>query len=244
MIRKTRTDSGTTESSRLNRRFFSLGLGVTACNALLVLGAVGCSGEAPESSAQDLDTTSAELRHDGGATLAHYTETYVRSSFGDKTLPTDANGNSVENNVVMVPIPQAPGDGTPGTVNVTLSAGEGFVVTLFGGLGTSYRDGTPPDPFEPLSIFTTLDISFSVDGQTLIEPKNVLNYFSKFNFNPPIPIQDPVVQAIIWFEGVSVLHAPLCPGQHVLKLHVKNKEPSFGQLLEYNNTWNVTVRPR
>jgi hypothetical protein len=243
MISKTTTDSGST-ASQLSRRFFSRGLGVTACSAVLALCAVGCGGEAPESSPQDLETTSAGLRHDGGAELAHYTETYVRFSFGDKTLPTDANGNSVENNVVMLPIPETPGDGTPGTADVTLSAGERFVVTLFGGLGTSYRDGTPPDPFEPLSIFTTLDISFSVDGQTMIEPKNVLNYFSKFNFDPAIPIQDPVVQAIIWFEGVSVLHGPLCPGRHVLKLHVKNKEPSFGQLLEYNNTWNVTVRGR
>jgi hypothetical protein len=242
MMLKTKTAREMLESSRVRRRAFSLGLGATACHALLALGALGCSGEAPESSGQELATSEAALRDDGGPRLAHYTETYMRWLFGDKTLPTDANGNAVENKVVMLPVPQTPGDGTPGTANVTLSPGESFVAPLFGGLGTSYRDGTPPDPFEPLSIFTTLDISFSVDGQTLIAPSNVLRYFSKFKFDPPIPIDDPVVSAVIWFEGVSVLHAPLGPGQHVLKLDVKNTEPSFGQLLEYHNTWNITVQ--
>jgi hypothetical protein len=206
----------------------------------LTLATFGC-GAAPSDGS--LATDDAELRGGFDPRLAHYQETYFRWFFGDKTLPTDANGNSVEKNVVMMPIPPTPGDGTPGTAEVTLSAGEGFVLPLQGALGNGYRDGTPPDPFEPLSVITTLDIQFSVDGQTLIETSNVSRYISKFTFEPAILIDDPVFASVIWYEGAGVLHAPLCPGKHVLKLDTKNTEPIFGAFVEFHNTWNVTVKP-
>jgi hypothetical protein len=206
----------------------------------LPMATLGC-GAAPYD--EEATTSEATLQSDGGPRLAHYQETYWRWTFGDKTLPTDAYGNAVEKNVVMMPIPPTLGDGTPGTLDVTLATGESFTLPLFGALGTSYRDGTPPDPFEPKSIYTTLEISFTVDGNQLISSSNVLSYFSKFTLNPAIPYDDPVIEAIIWSEGIGVLHSPLCPGHHVLKLDVKNTEPQFGQLLEFHNTWNVTVKP-
>lgn len=175
--------------------------------------------------------------------LAQFQETYFRWLFGDKTLSTDAYGNFVEKNVVMMPTPEAPGNGTPASIDVTLRAGEAFTLPFFVELGTSYRDGTPPDPFEPLSLFTTLDIKFTIDGTTLITTDNVLESFSKFSFEPAIPFDDPVVQGIIWYEGVALLQNPLPPGTHVLTLDEKNTEPGFGGILEYHNTWNVTVKP-
>jgi hypothetical protein len=42
---------------------------------------------------------------------------------------------------------------------------------------------------------------------------------------------------------VALLQNPLPPGEHVLKLDEKNAEPGFGGILEYHNTWNVTVKP-
>ena len=203
------------------------------------LGTLGCSGASPE---ETVGTTEAADRGGVDGRLAEYQETYYRWEFGDKTLPTDAFGNAVDKNVVMLPVPFTPGDGTPGTQAVTLSAGEGFVLPLFGELGTSYRDGTPPDPFEPISIFTTLDISFSIDGKQVISTDNVLRYYSKLAFEPPIPIDHPVIEAIIWLEGVGILQSPLSPGEHVLKVDEKNNEPGFGGILEYHNTWNVTVK--
>lgn len=214
-------------------RFAALGL-------LLALGTVGCGAASPEES-----VGTSEAADQGGVDgrLAEYQETYYRWEFGDRSLGTDAFGNAVDKNVVMMPVPFTPGDGTPGTQAVTLGVGESFVLPLFGELGTSYGDGTPPDPFEPISIFTTLDISFSIDGKQVISNANVLRYFSKFNFEPPIPIDDTVIEGIIWLEGVGILQSPLSPGEHVLKLDERNNEPGFGGILEYHNTWNVTVKP-
>jgi hypothetical protein len=206
---------------------------------MVALGAVGC-GAAPTE--EDVATSQAELKKPDPR-LAQYQETYFRWAFGDKTLATDQYGNAVENNIVMMPTPQTPGDGTPGSIDVTLSAGEGFTLPFFVELGTSYRDGTPPDPFEPLSLFTTLDIKFTIDGETLFTTEDVLTYFSKFTFDPAIPYDDSFVQAIIWYEGVALLQNPLPPGEHVLTLDEKNAEPGFGGILEYHNTWNVTVLP-
>jgi hypothetical protein len=217
---------------RNNREIAALGL-------LLALGTFGCGAASPE---ETVGTTDQADRGGVDGQLAHYQETYYRWEFGDKTLSTDAYGNAVENNVAMLPVPFTPGDGTPGTQNVTLSSGEGFVLPLFGELGTSYRDGTPPDPFEPISIFTTLDIQFSIDGKQVISTENVLRYFSKFEFAPPIPIDDSFIAGIVWLEGVGILQSPLSPGEHVLKLDEKNTEPGFGGILEYHNTWNVTVK--
>ena len=216
-----------------NKISMAVGIGLVSA-----LGALGCGSASPEES---LGTTEAADQGGVDGRLAEYQETYYRWSFGDKTLPVDAFGNAVEKNVVMLPIPPTAGDGTPGTQDVTLGSGEAFMLPLFGELGTSYRDGTPPDPFEPISIFTTLDISFSIDGKQVISTDNVLRYFSKFNFEPAIPIDHPVIEGIIWLEGVGILQSPLSPGQHVLQLDEKNNEPGFGGILEYHNTWNITV---
>jgi hypothetical protein len=210
-----------------------------ALSFMVALAAVGC-GTGPTE--EEAGTSQAELSKPDPR-LAQYQESYFRWAFGDKVLATDTYGNAVENNIVMMPTPSAPGDGTPGSIDVTLSAGEGFTLPFFVELGTSYRDGTPPDPFEPLSLFTTLDIKFAIDGKTLITTDNVLTYFSKFSFDPAIPYDDPFVQAVIWYEGVALLQNPLPPGTHVLTLDEKNAEPGFGGLLEYHNTWNVTVKP-
>ncbi len=59
-----------------------------------------------------------------GKTLAQWQDVYWRWTYGGLTVPTDANGNAVVNgNVVLMPLPNAPGDGTPGHLNVTLNSG-------------------------------------------------------------------------------------------------------------------------
>lgn len=206
---------------------------------VIAIAALGC-GAAPNE--EDVATSQAELKRPDPR-LASYQETYFRWLFGDKALSTDSFGNAVEKNIVMMPTPQTPGDGTPGSIDVTLGAGEGFTIPFFVELGTSYRNGNPPDPFEALSLFTTLDIKFTIDGKTLITKDNVLEYFSQFTFSPAIPYDDAVVQAVIWYQGVALLMNPLPPGEHVLTLDEKNAEPGFAGILEYHNTWNVTVEP-
>jgi len=180
-----------------------------------------------------------------GNTLTAWQETYFRWFYGDITVPTDSNGNAVVgNHTVLLPLPAAFGDGTPAHLDVTLSPGQSFVLPLWAELGTSYTDGTPPDPFLPDSVFQTLDISFTVDGATVINGSNVMNYYSKEPMSPVIPIYNfPPYDAVIWMESVGITHAPLTPGKHTLALHVANTQPAFGLFSEYNNTWTVTVQP-
>jgi hypothetical protein len=112
-------------------------------------------------------------------------------------------------------------------------------------LGTSYDDGRPDDEPVDMSIFTTLDISFKINGVTIVSSSNVLDYYSEFVFEPPIalpPIFSPF-QAIIFYQGVGVVHTPLPPGDYTITLDVVNTMPLEGQFIEYHNTWYVTVEP-
>ena len=178
-----------------------------------------------------------------GSSLATWEELYWRWTFGDATVPTDANGNAVVGSVVLLAQPSASGDGTPASVDVTLKTGQSFVLPLWALLGTSYDNGTPPDPFEPVSIFQTLEITFTIDGKTVVDSSNAMDYYSQFSFVPPVPLSFSPINGIVWFEGVGIVHHPLTPGKHVFKLHAKNTQLAFGSIFEYNNTWNMTVKP-
>ena len=179
-----------------------------------------------------------------GHSLAAWEDIWFRWSFGDITVPTDANGNAVVGDgTVLLPTPSTPGDGTPGHLDVTLNNGQSFVLPLWALLGTGYTDGTPPDPFLPDSVFQTLDISFIIDGVTVVNAGNAADYYSKFAFDPAIPINFPPYASVIWFQGIGITHVPLKPGTHIFALHAKNTQSAFGLFFEYNNTWTVTVLP-
>jgi hypothetical protein len=183
------------------------------------------------------------LQHSLNPILAGFENIYWRWVYEGLTLPTDRNSNAVVFGVALMPVPAAPGDGTPATQEVTLSAGQPWMLPLWTLFGTSYNDGTPPDPFVDVSVFQTLEITFQIDGRTVIDSRNAMHYYSQFPFRPPIPLTgaDPI-NAIIWFEGIGLLQGPLSPGKHTLTLHAKNTQPAFGGIFEYNNTWNVTVQ--
>ena len=175
--------------------------------------------------------------------LAIYNAVYERWSFGAITIPTDLNGNAVVfPNVVLMPLPNTPGDGTPGHLDVTFFWGQGFVLPLWTLLGTHYTDGTPADSFVPLSVFRTLNLNFKIDGRTVIDNGNLMNFYTGFVFSPWIPVDFPPIDAIIFFQGVSVLHGPLAVGTHTLKLDAVNTQPAFGGFFEYHNTWTVHVQ--
>jgi hypothetical protein len=177
-----------------------------------------------------------------GKSLAGWMEIYERWAFGQTAIPTDSNGNAVVNGVVLLPIPKnAFGKGNPANIEVKLNVGQPFTLPLWVLLGTSYEDGTS-DPFEPLSIFRTLAINFTVDGHTLINSRNAMDYFSKFEFIPSIPVSFPPINGIVWFEGIGLVQEGLESGRHTLTLDAKNTQPAFGTTFEYHNTWNVHVK--
>ena len=150
-----------------------------------------------------------------------------------------------------MPLPAAYGDGTPGTIDVQLQPGQPFVLPLWNILGTSYDNGTPTDPPVDLSVYQTLDIALKIDGQTVVSPDNVMDYYVSFNFDPEIPLPPEWTPylAIVWLQGIGVVHPALSArngGHHLITLDVKNTLPVFDGMgnsyfYEYHNTWNVTV---
>jgi hypothetical protein len=186
-----------------------------------------------------------------GAGLGEWQQLYWQWAFGQADLPVDANGNAVVGPVVLMPLPDAPGDGTPGAIDVTLGPGQPFVLPLWNILGTSYDDGTPTDAAIDLSVFETLDIALKIDGVTVVSTDNVMDYYTAFDFDPeiPLPPEWSPYEAIVWLQGIGVVHPPLSAGQggqHTITLDVKNTIPVTDGLgneyvFEYHNTWSVTV---
>jgi len=185
-----------------------------------------------------------------GKNLAQWQETYWRWAYGVLSLPQDAHGNAVANGVVLMGLPNAPGDGTPGTLDVTLSPGQPFMLPLWNVLGTSYDNGTPDDPAIPSSVFRTLAFTFKIDGVTVLNGDNLMNYYSQFQFTPAIPLPagfSPYL-AIIWLQGIGLVHTPLAVGNHTFSLDVKNTQlvhdgQGFSYTYEFHNTWHVRVTP-
>jgi hypothetical protein len=120
----------------------------------------------------------------------------------------DANGNAVVGgNVVLMPMPAAPGDGTPGSLEVTLNAGQTLVLPLWNVLGTSYDDGTPNDPWLDMSVFHTLDLTLKIDNVTVVDGGNLMEYYSQSSLDPVIPLPaawSPYL-GIVWFQGKGLV---------------------------------------
>jgi hypothetical protein len=181
---------------------------------------------------------------------AFFNEIYWRWTYGDITIRPDQNGNAVLGGVVLMPLPNAPGDGTPASINVTLKAGQPFFLPLIALNGTSYTDGTPSDPYTDFSKLFSKNqkIKMKLDGKAVIDDDNEKDFFSQFVFDPPIPFLSPPVDAFIWSAGLGVLHPPLSPGKHTIKLDEKLEVPGsvFGVpfTVEYHNTFNLTVQKK
>jgi hypothetical protein len=113
-----------------------------------------------------------------GNTLEHWQELWFRWSAGVLNVPTDANGNAVLNNVVLLSIPNTPGDGTPGSLNLTLSVGQAFVLPLDQLSGNSYRNGTPNDQMVAVSDFLSGSVRLTLDGVTIVSGANLAQYYT------------------------------------------------------------------
>ncbi len=170
---------------------------------------------------------------------------YWRSAFGSVVLPPDANGNAVVGGVALVPLPDNSAS-TTASINVTLKAGQPFFLPLLALFGTSYSDGTPSDPVLTESVFKKhlKQLKLQIDGRTVLGEKDALDFLTQFNFEPPIPYEAAPINAIIYEQGISVIHKGLSPGTHVIKLDVKfAAAPPVFAGFEFHNTFNVTVVP-
>ena len=216
-------------------RFITPMLGIGVIAATLTLTARGEDRRGPENC------------REGGSDLAVLQNAYIRWYLGELTIAPDANTNAAVGSIVLLPIPNTPGDGTAGHVDVTLNHRQSFTLPLLFLLGTSYTDGTPPDPFVSKDFFKTLQLTLKIDGVTVMNDRNKMEFFSKFYFQPPVPINSAPTDSVIWCEDIGYRHGPLSPGTHTIKLDVKSTQalpPNFGGgFLEFHNTWTVTVKP-
>jgi hypothetical protein len=178
-------------------------------------------------------------------TSPEWQELYFRWYAGGLGLPRDEEGNTVAEHAVLLPFPDTAGDGTPGHLEVTLRAGQSWVLPLRVMVGSSYSDGTAADEFLPKTHFESLDISFEIDGRKVVSPSNVMDYYSQSTFAPPIPFDAAPVKALIWMQVIGVVHGPLEIGAHKLKLDVKDTRPlppAFGGgAMRFHNTWSINV---
>jgi len=178
-----------------------------------------------------------------GKSLEDWQDTYWRWALGAVAIKPDANGNAVvKGNVVLMPLPDAPGDGTPGAIDVTLASGQSFMLPLLMLLGNSYDDGTPSDTFVSPNDFKNIDLSVRVDGVEIIKRADSIKFYTQATFDPPIPTGSYPAIAWIWFQGIGFVHSPLTPGLHTLTLDVRNTYPEYHFTQEFHNTWNITVQ--
>jgi hypothetical protein len=225
--------------SNVKRKITNLATAAMLAGSLL---AFAVSGRANDGVAGNLSQSKDSATLD--PTLAISQNVYWRWSFSQITLPSDKNGNAVIGDLVFMALPNAPGDGTPGSIGITMKSGEAFFLPLWNLLGNSYQDGSS-DPVINLNVFRTLDFKLTLDGVTLIDGRNLMEHYSQFPFVPSIPYDVPPATAFIRLQGISVLHGPLSPGKHVLHLDAKNTDTAdlFDLTIEYHNTWNLTVQP-
>lgn len=177
-----------------------------------------------------------------GKSLAEWQGIYWSWGYGALTLPLDANGNAVVDNVVLMPIPYTPGDGTPGYQNVALNSDQAFVLPLWSLIGNGYSDGTPPDNMQDwIGVVQTLDLTVKIDGVTVIDSTNLMDYYSEYTYNPPVPFIFPPVASLIWVVDIGMVHSPLSVGQHTIQLDAINTIPVPWGYSDYHNTWNIMV---
>ncbi len=181
-----------------------------------------------------------------GKSLAEWQGLYFSWAFGDVTVPLDANGNAVVNNkVVLMPIPTSVNQQGRGIQYANLSTGQAFVVPFFSLWGESYTDGTPPDKMEDWSALAkTANITVKIDGVTVINNANRMDYYSEYIYNPPIPYSDPynpAVNGANWLVDIGMVQTPMSIGRHIVELDANNTILTDIINWQYHNTWIVSV---
>jgi hypothetical protein len=178
-----------------------------------------------------------------GKNLAQWQALWLDWDVGDVTLETDTYGNARSGPVVLLSVPNTPGDGTPGSLNLTLGVGERFVLPLMLLYGNSYDNGTPNDALVSPSDFQNGTLKLTLDGATIMDNTTAFQFYTSTVYNPPLPFDFPPFTTIIWVQGISMVHTPLLPGQHTMTLDEKFTFPEYSVTFEYHNTWHLTVAP-
>jgi hypothetical protein len=171
---------------------------------------------------------------------------YTRWELGATQIKPDSNGNAAVGPIVLMPLPSAPGDGTPASINVTLKANQASTMPLFQWIGNKYQDGSV-DPMADLEDFEDMQITFKVDGIPVVTDRNVMEFYTESELRPPVTTDLPQrIGATAWVfeQTVGIILPPLPPGKHTLTLDESVGLPDLGYPAPqvYHNTWNITVK--
>jgi hypothetical protein len=98
----------------------------------------------------------------------------------------------------------------------------------------------------PISVFKTLELKLTIDGKTVIDGRNLMDYYSQTLFPNGLPLSFLPGDSIIEEQCIGLTHAPLSPGKHTMTLDAVNTQalpPQYGGgFAEYHNTWDITVK--
>ena len=149
-----------------------------------------------------------------GKSLASWVEAYLRNLFEGDEIPA--------NNVEFLPIVP---DGSAFYIEV--KPGTALVLPIALWLGFAGDPELGPTNFTGM---------VTLDGEPIAVPNQ--DYYIQ-----PTYIDPPIIELIAFYEGLAVVIKPLTPGEHTIQLYSTiNNIPDVG-LMEFSNTWNITVIP-
>jgi hypothetical protein len=180
-----------------------------------------------------------------GHTLAEWQVAWTSWFLGSLDIAPDANGNADVGHVVLLGLPNAPGDGTPASLDVTLRSGQGFVLPFQQWVGNVYTDRSV-DALADVDDFRNMDITVKVDGVAVVTQRNVMDFYTEGVFDPPLFTDlPPGAVAWVFVQSVGMVHTPLRVGKHTITLDesISFADLGFSEPIVFHNTWNITVKP-
>ena len=134
-----------------------------------------------------------------------------------------------------------------GETEVTIKPGQSFMLPLAVWLGEFYADGSE-DASVPDSSMNLSEILMTIDGHTVAAKASGVAsplYVPVTRMPEPIIYDEPTSYGSIgaaYVQGFAMVHGPLTPGRHVMKLHATLFAENYGLGAVYENTWIINVR--
>jgi len=134
-----------------------------------------------------------------------------------------------------------------GEETVTLKAGQSFLVPIVSWIGEVYEDGSEDEPLTE-AVMNESEFRATIDGHTVAHKaagRSSLLYGAATDFDDPILYEAPSdygSTGAVWVQGFPLLHGPLAPGRHVMKLHSTLMIEDLDLGLQFENTWIITVK--
>lgn len=134
-----------------------------------------------------------------------------------------------------------------GELEVALKPGQSFMLPIAVWQGEFYADGGE-DAVVPDSSMNRSEFFVTIDGKTVAEKEAGVKsplYVPVTRMLEPVYYDEPTSYGSIgasYVQGFAMVHGPLTPGRHVMKLHSTLFAENYGLAAVYENTWIITVK--